>query len=280
MKKIKIIVDGSCDLSNDIIKKFNIDVIGLNVLFGEESFVAGEEIDNDTFYKKMSDSKELPKTSCPSPEKFLEAYNCEEEEVLVLTLSSKLSGTYSSAILARDIFLKEYKSKNIQIIDTMNGSIGFGLLVIRAAKLIQEGKNIEEVISDIEIKKQEVILYGTLETLENAIKGGRVKPLAGKIINSLNFKVIIQVVDGIVKPVDKARGESNSLKKLIDYLESNIEESKTKTLAIGHANCKEKAIKVKDMVEKKYEFKDVVISEVGSVMGTYTSTGAILISVL
>ncbi|RDY24904.1 DegV family protein [Romboutsia maritimum] len=280
MNKIKLIVDGSCDLSKDILQKYDIEVVALNVQFGEESFVAGEEIDNETFYKMMSNSKELPKTSCPSPDKFIESYNCNEDNVLVLTLSSKLSGTYSSAVLAKNIFLKEYKDKNIQIVDTMNGSIGFGLLVIKTAQLIQEGKSIDEIVSIIEKIKNEVMFYGTLETLENAIKGGRVKPLAGKIINSLNFKVIIQVADGIVKPVDKARGEGNSLKKLIEYINLNVNDSKDKTLAIGHSNCKEKALKIKEMIEKQHEFKETIISEVGSVMGTYTSSGAILVSVL
>lgn len=280
MNKIKLIVDGSCDLSKDILQKYDIEVVALNVQFGEESFVAGEEIDNKTFYKMMSNSKELPKTSCPSPDKFIESYNCNEDNVLVLTLSSKLSGTYSSAVLAKNIYLKEYKDKNIQIVDTMNGSIGFGLLVIKTAQLIQEGKSIDEIVSIIEKIKNEVMFYGTLETLENAIKGGRVKPLAGKIINSLNFKVIIQVADGIVKPVDKARGEGNSLKKLIEYINLNVNDSKDKTLAIGHSNCKEKAFKIKEMIEKQHEFKETIISEVGSVMGTYTSSGGILVSVL
>lgn len=280
MNSIKLITDSSCDLPIDIINKYNINLIGLNVSFGEESFVDRVEIDNETFYKRMNEEKQLPKTSCPSPDRFIEAYEGEEENVLVLTLASKLSGTYSTAVLAKDIFLNDVGNKNIEVIDTASGSIGAGLLVIRAAKMIQEGKTLSEIVSEIERLKEELVFYGTLETLENAIKGGRINPIAGKIINSLNFKVIVHIAQGVVKPVDKARGEINSIKKVLDKVGDKIYDTETKILAIAHANCPEKAQKVKGLIEAKHNFKEVVISEVGSVMGTYSSEGAILVGVL
>ncbi|HBE9435172.1 DegV family protein [Clostridioides difficile] len=280
MDKIKLIVDSACDLPDDIIEKYNIEVVGLNVSFGEESYISGKEIDNKTFYRKMSESKELPKTSCPSPDKFLEAYHCQEESVLVINISSGLSGTYNSALLAKDMFEKEGNNKKIEVIDSLSGSIGIGQLVLKAAILIEEGKEIEEIVSIINKYKDNPPFFGTLETLENAIKGGRINPIAGKIINTLNFKAIIQVADGIVTPIDKARGEVNSLKKLITLVESKIKDKEEKVLFIGHANCPEKAQKVREVMEKDVKYKDVVICEVGSVMGTYTSKGAILITAI
>lgn len=280
MDKIKLIVDSACDLPNHIIEKYNIEVIGLNVSFGEESYISGKEIDNETFYRKMDESKLLPKTSCPSPDKFLEAYQCEEESILVINISSGLSGTYNSALLAKDMFEKEGNNKKIEIIDSLSGSIGIGQLVLKAAILIKEGKELEEIVSIIDRYKDNPPFYGTLETLENAIKGGRINPIAGKIINTLNFKAIIQVADGIVTPIDKARGEGNSLKKLIQLVESKIMDKEDKVLFIGHSNCPEKAQKVREAMEKDVKYKDVVICEVGSVMGTYTSKGAILITAI
>ena len=141
MKKIKIITDSSCDLNKDIVEKYNIEIVRLNVSFGEETYVDGE-MDNATFYSKMASEKQLPKTSCPSPEKFAESYDCDEDEILVITLTSKLSGTYSTAVLARNIFLEENTSKRIEIIDSANGSVGQGLLVVKAAQMAQEGKTI------------------------------------------------------------------------------------------------------------------------------------------
>lgn len=279
MKNIKIITDSSCDLNKDIIEKYNIGIVGLNVAFGEETYVDGE-MDNKTFYNRMAKEKELPKTSCPSPEKFAKSYECEEDEILVITITSKLSATYSTAILAKNMFLEENTEKRIEVIDSANGSVGQGLLVVKAAQMANEGKSLDEIVKEIERLKEEVVFYGSLETLENAIKGGRINPLAGKLINALNFKVIIQITEGVVKPVDKARGDNNTIKKVIDSIYKKMEDGKKYTLAIGHSNCEEKALKIKEAMCEKYDFEDVTISSVGSVMGTYTSKGAILISIV
>ena len=280
MDKIKIITDGSCDLSHEVLNKFNINVVPLGVSFGEEHYTAGVDIDNKEFYAKMKESKELPKTFCPSPENFCKEYQCEEDKIIVIALSSKLSGTYNSASLARDLYLSEHKEKDIRVIDSMTGSIGAGLLLIKAAKMISEGKDIDEIVEAIENLKEKIRFYGTLETLENAIKGGRINPLAGKIIGALNFKAIVQIKDGVVKPIDKARGESNSIKKVANYITSSIEDTKDKILCLMHANCPEKAHKLLSIIEKTHKFDEVYISEVGPVMGTYTSEGAVLGAVL
>ena len=280
MDKIKIITDGSCDLSHEVLNKFNINVVPLGVSFGEEHYTAGVDIDNKEFYAKMKDSKELPKTFCPSPENFCKEYQCEEDKIIVIALSSKLSGTYNSASLARDLYLSEHKEKDIRVIDSMTGSIGAGLLLIKAAKMISEGKDIDEIVEAIENLKEKISFYGTLETLENAIKGGRINPLAGKIIGALNFKAIVQIKDGVVKPIDKARGESNSIKKVASHITTSIEDTKDKILCLMHADCKEKAEKLLSTIEKTHQFDEVYISEVGPVMGTYTSEGAVLGAVL
>ena len=280
MDKIKIITDGSCDLSHEVLNKFNINVVPLGVSFGEEHYTAGVDIDNKEFYAKMKDSKELPKTFCPSPENFCKEYQCEEDKIIVIALSSKLSGTYNSASLARDLYLSEHKEKDIRVIDSMTGSIGAGLLLIKAAKMISEGKDIDEIVEAIENLKEKISFYGTLETLENAIKGGRINPLAGKIIGALNFKAIVQIKDGVVKPIDKARGESNSIKKVANYITSSIEDTKDKILCLMHAKKKKKAHKLLSIIEKTHKFDEVYISEVGPVMGTYTSEGAVLGAVL
>ena len=150
----------------------------------------------------------------------------------------------------------------------------------KVANMIDEDKTMDEIVNTIENIKDEVSFYGTLETLENAVKGGRISPLAGKIIGALNFKAIVQIKDGAVKPVDKARGESNSIKKVASHITTSIEDTKDKILCLMHADCKEKAEKLLSTIEKTHQFDEVYISEVGPVMGTYTSQGAVLAAVL
>ena len=279
MKKIRIVTDSSCDLNKDIVEKYNIEIVPLNVAFGDDIYTDGE-IEKDEFYKMMANSPVLPKTSCPSPERFMRSYEGEEDEILVITLASKLSGTYSTAVLAKNMFEEEYPNKKVTVIDTETGSIGQGLLIVKAAQLAEEGKSLDEIVNIIESIKKDVVFYGSLETLENAIKGGRINPLAGKIIGALNFKAIVQIKDGVVKPIDKARGESNSIKKVANYITSSIEDTKDKILCLMHANCPEKAHKLLSIIEKTHKFDEVYISEVGPVMGTYTSEGAVLGAVL
>ena len=279
-RHIKIITDGSCDLPKEVIERVNPGIIGINVCFGEESYIGGVEIDDKTFYEKMKVSKELPKTSSPSPDRFIEAYKCEEDEILVFTLTSKLSGTHSNAVLAKTMYLEEHPEKRIEVIDTQSGSIGVALMMLKCNELIEQGKTMDEILNEIEKYKKDIIFFGALDTLENAIKGGRINPLAGKIIGALNFKAIVQIKDGVVKPIDKARGESNSIKKVANYITSNIEDTKDKILCLMHANCPEKAHKLLSIIEKTHKFDEVYISEVGPVMGTYTSEGAVLGAVL
>lgn len=279
---MRVIIEGSTDFPKELLDKMGVKVVGINIAFGDENYIGGVDISEETFYEKMRGCKELPKTSSPSPEKFIEMFDCEEEEILIITLTSKLSSTYSSAVLAKNIYLEHNPgaNKRIAVVDSLSGSIGVGLMVYKANKLIQEGKSLKEVTEYLENIKIDLAFYGVLNTLDNAIKGGRVNPIAGKLINALNFKVIIEISEGVVKPIDKARGESNSVKKLLEIVKNNVNDTTNKTLVIGHSNCEEKAYKIAKQIEENYKYKDIIISSIGPVMGTYTSEGAILIAVL
>ena len=279
-RHIKIITDGSCDLPLEIIERVNPSIVGINVCFGDESYIGGVEIDDKTFYEKMKTSKELPKTSSPSPDRFIEAYKCEEDEILVFALTSKLSGTYSNAVLAKTMYLEEHPEKRIEVIDTQSGSIGVALMMLKCNELIEQGKSMDEILVEIEKYKEEIIFFGALDTLENAVKGGRVNPLAGKVMNVLNLKVIIKIDEGLVKPIDKARGGVNSIKKAIDYVKTHVENETEKTVVIGHANCSDKAEKIKSLISENLNFKEILTAGIGPIMGTFTAEGAILIAVL
>lgn len=279
---IRIIIEGSTDFPKNLLDEMGVKVVGINVAFGEQNYIGGVEIDEETFYKRMKEEKYLPKTSSPSPDRFIELFDCEEDEILIITLTSKLSSTYSSAVLAKNMYLENHPetNKKIEVIDSLSGSIGVGLMVYKAYQLAKQGKSLDEVVYYIEDIKKDIVFYGALDTLENAIKGGRVNPIAGKLINALNFKVIIEISEGLVKPVDKARGEGNSMKKLFERVKENVHDVETKTLVIGHSNCEDKANKIAKHIEDNYEFEKIIVSSIGPVMGTYTSEGAILIAVL
>ena len=281
MKNIKLITDGSCDLSQEIIDRSKVEIVDVMVSFGDKSYSTRTDITIPQFYEMMKDYNELPKTSCPSPNQFLDAFDCEEDNIIVLCLTSKLSGIYNSAVLAKNMYEEENgNKKRIEIIDSTTGSIGQALLVSKISNMMDEDKSMDEIVNTIEKLKHEVVFYGALHTLENAIKGGRINALAGKIIGALNLKAIVHISDGLVKPIDKARGEKNSINKVIDYIKNNVHKTSGTKLAIGHANCPEKAMKIKEILESYHDFKEVYVMEVGPSMGVYTSEGAVLVAVI
>lgn len=281
MRNIKLITDGSCDLSQEMIDSSKVEIVDVMVSFGDKSYSTRTDITISKFYEMMKDYNELPKTSCPSPNQFLDVFDCDEYNIIVLCLTSKLSGTYNSALIAKNMYEEEYgNKKRIEIIDSATGSIGQALLVSKVGHMIDEDKSMDEIVSTIEKLKHELVFYGALHTLENAIKGGRINAIAGKIIGALNLKAIIHITDGLVKPIDKARGEKNSINKVIDYIKNNVNKKSGTKLAIGHANCPEKAIKIKEVLEQYHDFEEVHVMEVGPAMGVYTSEGAVLVAVI
>ena len=278
MSKVRIVTDRASDLPDNIAAKYGIEIAEMDVAFGEDVYYGGKGITIEDFYARMKKEKELPKTSCPSPDKFLEIYKKEDSDVLVLTLTSKLSATYNCAVLADDMYSEEEHINRVKIIDTMSGSIGQGILAIYAAQLAEQGKNIDEISEEIEKLIDNTKFIGVLQTLENAIKGGRISKLAGSIINTFNFKALVQIDDGLVKPFDKARGENGSMKKLVDLFLEGASDTENKTLFIGHSNCLQKAEKVRDMILERKSYREVVFCGIGTVMGTYTSDGCVLLN--
>lgn len=278
MKKINIIVDQALDIPKYILDRYDIRVVNLNVSFGDEIV---NHFTNEQFYERMRTSPILPKTSCPSPDAFLESYKAYDGDVIVVTLSKELSGTYASAILAKEIYESDKGENRVEIIDSTNGSIGAALPVIKAAEMIAKGETFETVISKLNDMTKTLIHYGTLETLENAVKGGRISKTKGFVANALNLKPIIQI-DKTVFVVDKARGTKNSIKKMIEILESKVSEcvKKPSLLGIAHANDMEKAELVKSLILDKYDFEEVIIAEIGPIIGTYTAEGGILVSII
>lgn len=278
MKKTRIVVDQALDIPEHIVERYGMKVINLNVTFGDE---LANDISNKEFYEKMKLSPVLPKTSCPSPDAFIEEYKRGDMDIIVITLSDALSGTYGSATLAREIYMTESPEKKVTIIDSTNGSIGSALLVIKIAKLVEEGKDLDSIMKYANKAVTELIHYGTLETIENAVKGGRISKTKGFVVNALNLKPIVKI-ENTVFVVDKGRGTRNSLKKMVELVENDILKynKKVTILAIAHSNDPEKAEIVKSMMIEKHDFEEIVIGEIGPIIGTYTAEGAVLLSVI
>lgn len=276
---IKIITDSCSDLPQEILEEYDIGVIPLEIRFDEKSYLDGIDITNSEFYGMMRSQARLPKTACPSPEQFLKEFHQTEDDILVVTISSGLSSTYNSALIAKELHEKESRNKKIYVIDSLSASVGEGLVVRKAAQLRTAGIVIEKIADLLRKSAKEGQVFFLLETLENIVKGGRIGKVSGKLAALLSIKLIMKSDGhGVVDLAEKVRGSRRALRRLVEIIGENCANIVDKTLAIAHANCYEKALEFKAMVEEKYRFKEIIISTIGATIGTYSGEGGILIS--
>jgi len=276
VSKIQIITDSMIDLPKEIIEKHSIIVIPLTIIFGDKEYRDGVDLTNLQFYEKLSQSEELPKTSQISPNTFIEVFKKvlnEGNEVLCINGSSRASGTHQSAILAKN----SLESDKIQVFDTMGLSFGGGLFVYEAAKMIEKGTNLNELIKRMNEMKLSADHIFTVDTLEYLKKGGRLNPMKATIATMLNIKPILTVTDGLVEPLDKVRGSKKVVGKMIELAKKRGENFEDKVVGISHANCPKTLDILKDQVLKELNPKELVITEIGCTIGTHAGPGTLAI---
>ena len=219
MEKIKIITDSTLDLPAELIREKNIEVLPLLINFGEESYLDGVEITTKEMIDKINATGILPTTAQVTPNRFEETfkkYLDEGYKIVVLTLSSDMSGTYQSACIAKDML----ESDDIVVIDSRNVTSGLGLLVLKACELRDKGLGIKEIEEEILKAIPKVKSSLNFESLENLVRGGRLSKTAGTIGSVLGLRLILVVKDGKMSVKDKVRGSKKALKKLISDFES------------------------------------------------------------
>ena len=218
MKKIKLITDSTCDLPKDVLEKNNIEVMPLLINFGEESYLDGIEINQDELFEKIESGNIFPTTAQVTPNRFLEVFENakKNDEILILVLiSSVMSGTYQSACLAKE--MSEYD--DIYIVDSKSTCSGLGVLVLRASNLIKEGKSVQEIIDDLEKEKYKINSSLSFDSLDNLIKGGRISKTVGVVTGILGIKLILEIKDGLMAVKDKVRGSKKAVKRIIQDIE-------------------------------------------------------------
>lgn len=272
--KITLITDSTCDLNPSFLKENNIPFAPLKVLFKDREYIDKIDLTNPEFYALMRDSKELPTTSQVNPGEFYDLFAKEVEagnEVIGIFLSSELSGTYNSAVIAKEMV----GSDNIHLIDSRTVSFALGFMIVRIKALIDSGADINTVIAFAKDMIAHNQLYGMLDTLENLKKGGRLSSGTAMIGKVLNLKPIIEVKEGLVNVAEKARGSRKGLSWMIDQVEAAYPGGKIAEIAIAHANNEEKLKEFKLLLLEKFEISKIYEIEIGSVVGTHAGEGAI-----
>ncbi|MFP4697228.1 MAG: DegV family protein [Eubacteriales bacterium] len=276
---IKLITDSACDLPENIIKKYNIDVAPLSVHLGEEEFLDGVSIKSKKVLEDMREGK-VYKTSQPTPQAFidiLKKYAEEKESCLYVGFSSGLSGTFESGMLAKEQILEDYPDFDIDIIDTKCASIGFGIVVLKAAQMIEEGKTKEEIIKAVKFYSEHMEHIVTVDDLEYLYRGGRVSRTSAFLGGLLNIKPIIEVKEGKLIPFEKIRGRNKVMKRMVEIMKDRGVDLKNQLIGIAHGDDIEGADKLKDIIKETFGCEDFLVSMLGSAIGAHAGPGTIAI---
>lgn len=275
--RIRILVDSTCDLPQEFVQKWNIGVAPLFVQLGKDSYQDGLDLSVDEFYRWCRTHTELPKTAQPSVgicEKLIRDSLDEYDHVLCMTISSSLSGTLQAFRIASEAY-----EGRVTLFDTLSGSLGFALLILHAAELIEKEFSIPEILLELQNYRQQLKVMVALDTLEYAVKGGRVSRLSYFAANMLSIKPIVHVdYDGYVKVIEKARSESRALRYLVNAMKEKYGSARPPRIGIAHGDSEERMQALVQMIREELNPIEIIYSQIGPVIGTYADPGALLIA--
>ncbi|NLB42790.1 MAG: DegV family protein [Clostridiales bacterium] len=275
--KHKIIADSCCELSEKMQEEIGVELVPLTMYIDEKEYIDDDTLDIQAYLRDMKESKNAPKTSCPSIQDFLNCFR-DTDNVFVVTISSKLSGTYNSAMQARDIVLEEFKDRFIHVFDSMSAVVGETLVLLKVHEYLKSNLQNTDIVDKVNYYIQEMKTFFLLENLDNLSKAGRMNPLIAKAANMLSIKPIMGEENGNIRLVDKVRGYERAFQRLVNIIEEEGSRLEEKVLGIAHCNCLHRAVKFKELVLKKYSFKDIVIVDMKGLSSTYANQGGLVIA--
>lgn len=275
---MRIVADSSCDLNDALKAQLQVTLVPLTITVGPMQFRDDSSLDVSKMLTTIENSPEVPKSSCPSPQDFMEAYDA-EGSVFVVTMTSALSGTYNSAVLARDLYLEDHPDKFIHIFDSKGSSAKETLIAMKIKELIDQNVSEAEIVEGVNAYLSRQKYFFQLGSLDTMIKNGRISKLKGMIASALNIKPILYASDaGEVALFENVRSEKKSVRRLVDLIGEQIDDFSDRILCISHCDALEKAQVLKSEIENKYSFKDVIIVPTAGLSSTYTSRGGVTLS--
>ena len=274
--KTRIIVDSTADIVPEI--KERVHTVPLTVHFGNEEYIDGITIDHKTFYEKLIESDVLPTTSQATPDAFIKEFEKAKkagDSAVVITLASKFSGTYQSAMIAAADY------ENIYVIDSASAAMGSGILVELAFRLLDEGKSAQQIASILDEEKKKIVIVALVESLEYLKKGGRVSKAVAFAGGVLNIKPVLSVIDGEINMLGKARGSKMGNNLLVQQICQAGGIDFSKPVLLGYSGISD-ALLLKYIEDSRHiwegNLNEVRYTSVGSVIGTHAGPGAVVVA--
>jgi DegV family protein with EDD domain len=275
---VKIVTDSTADLPPELVRELDIAVVPLTVVFGDRAYKEGIDIDHDTFYRLLQESRTLPTTSAPSVGEMLQAYEevlQEADELVCIHISSKLSATYNNACRAAEA-LRE-RGARIEVVDSLSVSMGMGFIVLAAARAARGGASMEQVLAIARHCVDRVRLYFVLDTLEYLRRGGRIGRARAFLGSLLHVKPILSLRDGEVHPEGRVRTRQQARERLLQLA---LATPRIKEMAIGYTTDRAEAEALLERVRPMLSHAQPYLVRIGPVVGTHAGPGLLGVGTL
>ena len=277
----RVVIDSCGELTDEMKKSGNFVSAPLTLQVDEYIVQDDEEHFNQAeFLKKVAECPNCPKSSCPSPEIYRDAYDCDADHVYAVTLSEKLSGSYNSAVLGKNLYLEDHPDAKVYVFNSCSASVGETLIGLKIQELEEKGLSFEEVVEQTEAYILSQDTWFVLENLDTLRKNGRLGTVKALVATALKIKPVMgSTEEGAICQLDQARGMNKALVKMAQIIVEKTADSGQKTLAISHCNCHERAILLKNALEERMPMKKIVILDTAGVSSMYANDGGVIVAV-
>lgn len=272
---VKIVTDSTADLPAQLAQELGITVVPVYLRFGDKVYRDGVDISQDEFYQKLVESPVHPTTSQPTPADFANVYHKLSEgadEIVSIQVTSKLSGTYNSALQGRELAATKCL---IEVVDSLSISMGLGLIAMAAARLAEAGESLPGVMAEVRQSIPNIRLLCIFDTLKYLLLGGRIGKAKALLGSILNVKPLITIRDGELVPAGQARTRSRGIERLVDFVKNalNIQE-----LAIVHSTTPDEAGSLKERIASIFDRKRIHMARLGPALGVHGGPGTLILA--
>lgn len=276
----KIVVDSCCELPKEYLNDSRFERVPLTLEVGDYCILDDESFNQKEFLQKVADYPKCPKSACPSPERFLQAYETDVNHIYCVTLSSHLSGSYNSAVLGKNLYLEKHGEKSIHICDSESASIGETQIALKIMELEEQGNlSFDEIVEQIEAFRSAMNTYFILDNLETLRKNGRLSNVKAALASTLNIKPVMGAIKGVIIQKGQAIGMKKAMHKMADFLIQEGQHLEQKILYISHCNCPERALQFQKILLEKCKVKAVKVLDTAGVSSMYANDGGIIVTI-
>ena len=276
----KVVIDSCGELLDEWNQDPRFESVALTLSVDGVNIIDDETFDQADFLKRVAECPECPKSACPSPERYMRAFDCEAEHVYAVTLSAELSGSYNSAVLGKNLLQEDHPDRQIHIFNSKSASVGQTLIAMKIQECEEAGLPFEQVIETVDAYIEQQHTFFVLDNLETLRKNGRLSKVKALVASALKIKPVMgSTEEGAICQLDQARGMNKALVKMAQAIVEKTADSGQKTLAISHCNCHERAILLKNALEERMPIKKIVILDTAGVSSMYANDGGVIVAV-